>query len=102
MLGKCSSGEPQYAQNHPPCRSDAERGILGFGGTRNQCIWGSTERGFVRSASREAPGAVESAIPVAACPRSLARQDLLKRPLDPIDFFAEHSDSVGFSMGGPT
>src|ERR1039458_1286393 len=28
-----------------------------------------------------------SSIPVVACPRSLARQDLLKRPLNPIHFF---------------
>src|SRR5208337_4940903 len=37
---------------------------------------------------------LKAAIPVAACPRSLARQDLLKRPLDPIDFFADHSDRL--------
>src|SRR5208282_3304509 len=36
----------------------------------------------------------KEAIPVAACLRSLARQDLLKRPLNPIDFFADHSDRL--------
>src|ERR1035437_7719770 len=32
-------------QNHPLCRSDAERGTFIVGGTRNQCMRGSTERG---------------------------------------------------------
>ncbi len=29
----------------PLCRPDAERGTFIAGGTRNQCMWGSTERG---------------------------------------------------------
>ena len=31
-------------QNHPLCRSDAERGTFIACGTRNQCMRGSTER----------------------------------------------------------
>ena len=34
-----------------------------------------------------------------ACPRKLARQDLLERPLNPIDFFADHSDRLLIFQG---
>jgi hypothetical protein len=33
------------ARATPLCRSDAERGTIRVGEDRNQCMWGSTERG---------------------------------------------------------
>jgi hypothetical protein len=34
-----------HLRTHPLGRSNAERGTIGIVGTRNQCVWGSTERG---------------------------------------------------------
>ena len=33
-----------HHRTHPLCRRDAERGTISVGGTRNQCMRGSTER----------------------------------------------------------
>ena len=66
--------------------------LTGIAQKRQGVTWISWK--FCSFPSREIPGAVESAIPVAACPRSLTRQDLLKRPLNPLDFFADYSDRL--------